>query len=121
MIQGGKQGAFAMGQPIAMRTDYTVAEVRLLASGRRTPRRLVAIAAVFDGSTRTKAATNAGMDRQTLRDRVIRSTSRGRTSLVNIPSLGAPKLNETHKAFLAQIVHEGSRRSMVWCAGGRAT
>src|SRR5258708_7929129 len=31
MIQGGKRGAFAMGQAIAVRTDYTATEVRLLA------------------------------------------------------------------------------------------
>ena len=106
------------------RRELSAAELRMAA--RRTrhsdqARRLLAIALVLEGTSRTQAARITGMDRQTLRDRVIRSTSRGRTSLVNIPSLGAPKLNETHKAFLAQIVHEGSRRSMVWCAGGRAT
>jgi len=54
---------------------------------------------------------------------VIRFNEQGPDGLVNIPSLGAPpKLNDTHKAFLARIVHEGpSRRSMVWCAGARAT
>src|SRR5882672_6976794 len=58
-------GAFAMGQPIAVRTDYTVAEVRLLAKQAKDAaqaRRLLAIAAVLDGSSRTEAATNAGMD-----------------------------------------------------------
>jgi transposase len=48
------------------------------------------------------------MDRQTLRDWVIRFNEQGPDSLVNIPSPGAPpKLNDTHKAFLARIVHEG--------------
>jgi len=31
IIQDGKRGAFAMSQPIAVRTDYTVAKVLLLA------------------------------------------------------------------------------------------
>ena len=63
-------GAFAMGQAIAVRTDYTATEVRLLAKQAKDvaqARRLLAIAAVLDGSSRTEAATNAGMDRQTLR------------------------------------------------------
>jgi hypothetical protein len=48
------------------------------------------------------------MDRQTLRDWVIRFNEQGPDDLVNIPSPGAPpKLNDTHKAFLAGIVHEG--------------
>jgi len=100
-----------MGQAIAVRTDYTATEVRLLAKQAKDAaqaRRLLAIAAVLDGSSRTEAATNAGMDRQTLRDWVIRFNEQGPDGLVNIPSPGAPpKLNDTHKAFLAGIVHEG--------------
>ena len=100
-----------MGQAIAVRTDYTATEVRLLAKQAKDAaqaRRLLAIAAVLDGSSRTEAATNAGMDRQTLRDWVIRFNEQGPDGLVNIPSPGAPpKLNDTHKAFLARIVHEG--------------
>jgi len=99
------------GQPIAVRADYTAAEVRLLAKQAKDAaqaRRLLAIAAVLDGNSRTEAATNAGMDRQTLRDWVIRFNEQGPDGLVNIPSPGAPpKLNDTHKAFLARIVHEG--------------
>jgi len=99
------------GQPIAVRADYTAAEVRLLAKQAKDAaqaRRLLAIAAVLDGNSRTEAATNAGMDRQTLRDWVIRFNEQGPDGLVNISSPGAPpKLNDTHKAFLAGIVHEG--------------
>jgi transposase len=100
-----------MGQAIAVRTDYTAAEVRLLAKQAKDAaqaRRLLAIAAVLDGGSRTEAATNAGMDRQTLRDWVIRFNEQGPDGLVNIPSPGAPpKLNDTHKAFLAGIVRQG--------------
>ena len=100
-----------MGQAIAVRTDYRATELRLLAKQAKDAaqaRRLLAIAAVLDGSSRTEAATNAGMDRQTLRDWVIRFNEQGPDGLVNIASPGAPsKLNDTHKAFLARIVHEG--------------
>src|SRR5258707_15821776 len=48
------------------------------------------------------------MDRQTLRDWVIRFNEQGADGLINIPSPGVPpKLNSRHKAFLARIVEEG--------------
>ena len=71
-------------------------------------RRLLAIAAVLEGTLREDAAEIAGMDRQTLRDWVIRFNQRGPDGLINIPSPGVPpKLDATHKAFLARIVEEG--------------
>ena len=71
-------------------------------------RRLLAIAAVLDGASREEAATIGGMDRQTLRDWVIRFNEQGPDGLINIPSPGMPpKLNSRHKAFLARIVEEG--------------
>ena len=48
------------------------------------------------------------MDRQTLRDWVIRFNEQGPDGLINIPSPGAPpKLDDMHKAFLRRIVDEG--------------
>src|SRR5215831_13245253 len=59
----------------------------------------------------TQSATAAkigGMDRQTLRDWVIRFNEQAADGLINIPSPGIPpKLNAIHKAFLARIVEEG--------------
>jgi transposase len=49
-------------------------------------RRLLAIAAVLDGASRAEAAKIGGMDRQTLRDWVIRFNDQGRDGLINIPS-----------------------------------
>jgi Winged helix-turn helix len=69
---------------------------------------LLAIAAVLDGASRTEAARIGGMDRQTLRDWVIRFNDQGPDGLINIPSPGLPaKLNTMHRAFLARIVEEG--------------
>jgi transposase len=63
---------------------------------------------VFDGASRTEAAKIGGMDRQTLRDWVIRFNRQGPDGLFNIPSPGVPpKLDATHRAFLARIVEEG--------------
>jgi transposase len=48
------------------------------------------------------------MDRQTLRDWVIRFNAQGADGLINIPSPGVPpKLDDTHKAFLARLVDDG--------------
>ena len=67
MIQDGKLRGFAMGQAIAVRTDYTAGEVRRFAQRAKDAaqaRRLLAIAAVLDGASREEAATIGGMDRQ---------------------------------------------------------
>ena len=105
-------GWFAMGQAIAVRRDYTAGEVRRIAKRAKDAaqaRRLLAIAAVLDGASREEAAKIGGMDRQTLRDWVIRFNERGSDGLINIPSPGVPpKLDDAHKTFLARIVAEGS-------------
>jgi transposase len=101
----------AMGHAVAVRTDYTADEVRQQAKRVKDAaqaRRLLAIAAVLDGASRTEAARIGGMDRQTLRDWVIRFNDQGPDGLINIASPGLPpKLNTMHRAFLARIVEEG--------------
>ena len=100
-----------MGQAIAVRTDYTAGEVRRFAKQAKDvaqARRLLAIAAVLEGASRADAAKIGGMDRQTLRDWVHRFNDQGADGLINIPSPGVPpKLDATHRAFLAKIVEEG--------------
>ncbi len=101
----------AMGQAVPVQTDYTAGEVRRIAKRVKDAaqaRRLLAIAAILDGASRTEAAEIGGMDRQTLRDWVIRFNEQGPDGLINISSPGAsPKLDATHRAFLARIVEEG--------------
>src|SRR6201988_4824894 len=78
-----------MGQPIAVRTDFTALEVRRLARRAKDSdqvRRLLAVAAVLDGASRAEAAKVGGMDRQTLRDWVIRFNEQGPDRLINIPA-----------------------------------
>ena len=100
-----------MGRAIAVRTDYTVGEVRGFARRAKDAaqaRRLLAIAAVLEGASREDAARIGGMDRQTLRDWVIRFNALGSHGLINIPSPGVPpKLDGEHRAFLARLVEEG--------------
>jgi len=100
-----------MGQAIGVRGDFKAGEVRRLAKRARDvgqARRLLAIAAVLDGASRAEAAKVGGMDRQTLRDWVIRFNEHGPDGLINLPSPGArSKLDGEHRAFLARIVDEG--------------
>jgi transposase len=100
-----------MGKAIAVRAEYSSAELRRLAKKSRhgaQARRLLAIAAVLDGASRADAAKAGGMDRQTLRDWVIRFNEKGPDGLLNVPSPGAtPKLKAEHKAFIGRMVEQG--------------
>ena len=100
-----------MGRAIAVRTDFTAGEVRRFARRAKDAaqaRRLLAIAAVLDGASREDAAKIGGMDRQTLRDWVVRFNQQGPEGLSNLPSPGAPaKLGKRHRTFLARLVEEG--------------
>jgi transposase len=104
-------GWFAMGRAIAVKTGYSSGELRRLAKQSKNvgqARRLLAIAAVLDGGSREEAARTGGMDRQTLRDWVIRFNEKGPEGLLNLPAPGAPaKLSAEHMAFLARSVEEG--------------
>jgi hypothetical protein len=69
-----------MGAPVALRHDIPADELRRLArqeSNRRVACRLIALANALDGMSREQAARQAGMDRQTLRDWVIRFNAAG--------------------------------------------
>jgi len=100
-----------MGTALAVRTDYSSKELRSLAKRVKNAgqaRRLLAIAALLDGASRKDAAQLGGMDRQTLRDWVIRFNQQGPEGLINKSAPGAPsKLSKKHRAFLARLVEEG--------------
>ncbi len=100
-----------MARAIVVRTDYTSGDARRVAQQVKNTAqacRLLAIAAVLDGRSREQAAKIGGMDRQALRDWVIRFNAQGPDGLVNRSSPGTPgKLTDKHKAFLARLVEEG--------------
>jgi transposase len=93
------------------RTDRSAADLR--ASACRTDdsdqaRRLLALALVMEGSTRTAAARSAGMDRQTLRDWVTRYNAEGVEGLRDRPRPGRPgQLSAAQLAELARLVEAG--------------
>jgi transposase-like protein len=82
-----------MGAPLEVRTDMEAAELRRLARRERDGRvaaRLIALANVLDGMSRGAAARAAGMDRQTLRDWVIRFNAVGADGLRDQSRPGRP-------------------------------
>ena len=102
-----------MGQAIALRPDFTATELRRLATRTKDvaqARRLLAIAAIVDGASRAAAARIGGMDRQTLRDWVIRFNEHGPDGLINVVSPGAPpKLDDGECQPLAAVFGLGQR------------
>ena len=71
-------------------------------------RRMLALAHVLEGQSRTEAACAAGMDRQTLRDWVHRYNAEGLAGLANRRAPGpAPRLSAEQEAELARWVEEG--------------
>lgn len=96
---------------IPLRTDYDAAELRRLACKVSDPnqvRRLLSLAAVYEGMSRADAAAVGGMDRQSLRDWVYRFNAEGSEGLHDHKAPGAtPKLTAAQKAELAALVEAG--------------
>ena len=96
---------------LMIREDVPPVELRRLAKTEDDPRvarRLLAIAAALDGMSREAAARIAGMDRQTLRDWVIRYNRGGPAGLSDHWGDGRPcRLTEGQQATLKAIVLQG--------------
>src|SRR4028118_1995049 len=105
-----------MPAAVRMRTDYSAHELRRLAATTKNAnqsRRLLSLAAVLDGMSRTEAARIGGMDRQTLRDWVHRFNKRGPDGLRDAWSKGnPPRLSPDQQAELAQLVETGPERAV---------
>ena len=100
-----------MSAAIARGDDFAMDDLRGLAAkskDARQARRLLALAAVYDGMDREQAARVGGMDRQTLRDWVHRFNEQGPAGLINIKPTGRPsKLSAEQKEELCQLVEAG--------------
>jgi len=100
-----------MGSAIALRDDFDGAGLRLLA--RKTKhanqsRRLLALAEIYDGRSRSEAARIGGVTLQIVRDWVERFNARGPEGLVDGKAPGKrPKLNDTQHQALIEIVESG--------------
>ena len=101
-----------MSAKIALRPDFSALPLRKLVqrcSDSQQTRRLLALAAVYDGMSRAEASKIGGMDRQTLRDWVHRFNEEGPDGLTNRlgPKRGR-RLSEAQMKELAEIVETGT-------------
>jgi transposase len=102
---------FAMAGAIGLRGDFDADRVRVVARRSKDgpqARRLLAMAAVYDGSTRTEAAKIGGVTLQVVRDWVLKFNAHGPDGLIDRKAKGqAPRLNDQHRAALAAILESG--------------
>ena len=97
--------------PIALRGDYDA--VRLRSIARKTKdapqaRRLLALAAIYGGATRTEAAQIGNVTLQIIRDWVVKFNADGPGGLVNRKARGQPsRLNAEQRALIVKMIESG--------------
>lgn len=100
-----------MGVPIPLRDDYDGLALRQLArvsDDAKQTRRLLALAAIYDGGSRSAAARLGGVGLQVVRDWVLRFNAGGPAGLLDRKAPGKkPKLNAAQRRALAEKVERG--------------
>lgn len=100
-----------MGAAIGLRDDFDAADLRRLARATRSAnqgRRLLALAEIYDGGSRSDAARIGGVTLQIVRDWVVRFNDRGPDGLLDGKAPGKPPLlNDAQRLALAEIVESG--------------
>src|SRR5476651_49801 len=109
LIQGGERWRFAMA--VLLRGDCDASRLRGLAKKTKDgpqARRLLTLAAIYDGATRTEAAKIGGVGLQIIRDWVLRFNARGADGLLNGKSPGQPsKLNDVQRQAIVRMIESG--------------
>jgi putative transposase len=96
---------------IALRSDFDAISVR--AAARRSKdgaqaRRLLTLAAIYEGSSRTEAARIGGVTLQIVRDWVLKFNAAGPDGLIDRKAPGKPPLlNAVHRAALIEAIERG--------------
>jgi transposase len=94
-----------------LRDDYDAAGLRVAARKSKDAgqgRRLLALAAIYDGWSRSEAAEIGGVTLQIVRDWVLKFNARGPDGLIDGKAPGKPsRLNDAQRAALVAIVESG--------------
>ena len=102
-----------MGAAIPLRADFTGDDLRRLAKASRDARqtrRLLALATIYDGGSRSQAARLGGVTLQIVRDWVVQFNAEGPDGLTNRKAPGkTPLLGREHRAALARAVEAGPK------------
>ncbi len=100
-----------MGQPLPLRPDYDAPRLRALARRSKDAaqsRRLLALASIYDGASRSEAARLGSVTLQIVRDWVLRFNADGPAGLVDRKAPGqSPRLTDAHRAALAAAIEAG--------------
>jgi transposase len=100
-----------MGQAILLRLDYDATRLRCVARESEDAdqvRRLLALAVIYEGGSRTESAEVGGVTLQVVRDWVLRFNAQGPEGLIDRKTPGQPsRLNDEHRAALAAMVESG--------------
>src|SRR4051812_22628544 len=108
--------------PVPLRTDFNAAALRTIARQTKDgpqARRLLALAAIYEGASRTEAARIGGVTVQIVRDWVMKFNALGPEGLVNRKPPGQPsKLTDAHRAALVARVDEGPIPAILGVFGG---
>src|SRR5450830_1462179 len=100
-----------MSVPIPLRWDFSAPQLRGLAKKAKDgpqARRLLTLAAIYDGATRTEAAKIGGVGLQIIRDWVLRFNARGPDGLIDGKSPGQlSKLNDVEGQTIARMIESG--------------
>src|SRR5471032_2512585 len=97
--------------PVVLRGDFKASQLRGLAKKTKDgpqARRLMTVAAIYDGATRTEAAKIGGVGLQIFRDWVLRFNAYGPDGLLDRKPPGQPsKLNDGQRQAVAQMIESG--------------
>lgn len=97
--------------PIPLRADFDATMVRAAARKSKDgaqARRLLALAAIYEGASRTEAARIGGVTLQIVRDWVLKFNAAGPDGLIDRKAPGQPsRLSTAHRAALVEMVERG--------------
>src|SRR5258707_302066 len=100
-----------MSIPVPLRRDFDALSLRRLARDSKDAnqaRRLLALATIYTGGTRTQAAAMGGVGLQIVRDWVVRFNADGPAGLLDRKAPGQPALlDDTHRRALAELIEAG--------------
>ena len=100
-----------MAAAVGLRDDFAATDLRRLAQSRRDAgqaRRLLTLAVIYDGGSRSDAARTGGVGLQTVRDWVVRFNRDGPDGLIDGKAPGGrPRLDAQQRTALATAVESG--------------
>jgi transposase len=102
---------FDMPAALLLRPDFTSDDLRRLARQTRDAnqtRRLLALACIYSGSSRSDAARVGGVGLQIVRDWVVRFNAHGPDGLIDRRAPGpSPRMSNTQRRALSAVVERG--------------